>query len=191
MKSVKGTETEKNLLKSFAGESQARNRYSFFAKQAKKEGFEQISRVFLETSENERVHAKRFFNFLEGGMVEITASYPAGITGSTLENLKAAADGEKEEHTELYPAFADTAEKEGFPVIAAVYRLIAIIEAEHEARYRALYENVKNKTVFKKNSKVKWVCIECGHIHEGETAPEKCPACEHPQAYFELFKANY
>ncbi len=187
MKSIKGTETEKNLLKSFAGESQARNRYSFFAKQAKKEGYEHISRIFMETAENERVHAKRFFRFLEGGAVEITATYPAGIIGDTLDNLKAAADGEHEEHTDLYPKFAETAEKEGFPVIAAVYRLIAKIEEAHEANYRKLYENLKSGFIFKRDAKVKWRCLECGHIHEGNTAPEKCPACEHPKAYFEIY----
>ena len=175
-KSIKGTKTEQNLLKSFAGESQARNRYVFFASVAKKEGFEQIAGVFAETAEQEKEHAKRFFKFLEGGMVEITASYPAGVIGTTKENLAAAAAGENEEWTDLYPTFADVADQEGFPVIAAVFRSIATVEAEHEKRYRALLARVE---------------ADCGYIHKGKKAPASCPSCAHPQAYFEPKKNNY
>ncbi len=191
MKSLKGTETEKNLLKSFAGESQARMRYDYFAKQAKKEGLEQMSAIFAETAENEKEHAKRFFKFLEGGPVEITATYPAGKIGTTLENLKAAADGENEEWTELYPHFADVAEKEGFKEIAVAYRNIAKVEKAHETRYRKLYNNLEAGKVFKKDGKIMWKCRNCGYIHEGENAPEVCPACLHPQSYFEEFVENY
>lgn len=191
MAKLKGTQTEKNLLASFAGESQARNRYTYFAGAAKKEGYEQIAALFLETAENEKEHAKRFFKFLEGGMVEITATYPAGTIGTTLENLKASADGEKEEHGVLYPAAAETAEKEGFKEIAALYRNIGKVEAEHEARYRALAANIEKGHVFKKPGSVKWVCRNCGHVHTGNEAPEKCPTCLHPKAYFELKAENY
>jgi len=191
MKSVKGTKTEKNLLAAFAGESQARNRYTFFASQAKKEGFEQIAALFLETADNEKEHAKRFFKFLEGGDVEITASYPAGIIGTTKENLKASADGEKHEYTTIYPAFAATAKEEGFPEIAAAFRAIALVEIQHEARYRKLIQNVEQSTVFKKEKVVRWKCRNCGYIHEGKTPPQKCPACEHAEAFFELVEENY
>ena len=191
MKSLKGTQTEQNLLKSFAGESQARMRYDYFAKQAKKEGLEQISAIFAETALNEKEHAKRFFKFLEGGMVEITASYPAGFIGTTMENLKAAAEGENEEWTQLYPEFADVAEKEGFKEIAAAYRMIAKVEKAHEERYRKLYTNLEEGKVFEKDGVVIWKCRNCGYIHEGKSAPKVCPACLHPQAYFEVEAQNY
>ncbi|MCK4717360.1 MAG: rubrerythrin family protein [Thermoplasmata archaeon] len=191
MGSIKGTRTEKNLLASFAGESQARNRYSYFAKQAKKEGYEQISAIFAETAENEQQHAKTFFRFLEGGTAEITASYPAGAINSTLENLRASADGEKEEHTELYPMFAKIADEEGFPQIAAKYRAIAKVEAEHEKRYRALIDNIENDKVFKKDQPTRWKCRKCGYVHEGPEVPNKCPACDHPQSYYEVKAENY
>ncbi|MDR2120883.1 MAG: rubrerythrin family protein [Tannerella sp.] len=189
--SIKGTQTEKNLLKSFAGESQARSRYTFFASAAKKEGYEQISGVFMETAEQEKEHAKRFFKFLEGGTVEITASYPAGIIGTTEENLAAAAAGENEEWTALYPTFADTAEKEGFREIAVVFRMIARVEEEHEIRYRKLLANLTNGSVFGKEEEIAWQCRNCGYVHKGKNAPQKCPACAHPQAYFEPKKENY
>lgn len=191
MPTLAGTQTEKNLLKAFAGESQARMRYDYFAKQAKKEGLEQISGFFDETALNEKEHAKRFFKFLEGRMVEITATYPAGKIGTTLENLKAAADGENEERTELYPHFAEVAEQEGFPEIAKVFRNIAEAEKAHEARYRKLYENLEAGKVFKINETLIWKCRNCGYLHEGSTAPEVCPACDHPQAYFEIAAFNY
>ena len=190
-KSIKGTKTEQNLLKSFAGESQARNRYVFFASVAKKEGFEQIAGVFAETAEQEKEHAKRFFKFLEGGMVEITASYPAGVIGTTKENLVAAAAGENEEWTDLYPTFADVADQEGFPVIAAVFRSIATVEAEHEKRYRALLARVEADKVFERDEEIEWQCRNCGYIHKGKEAPASCPSCAHPQAYFEPKKNNY
>ena len=189
--SVKGTETEKNLLKSFAGESQARNRYDFFAKVAKKEGYEQISGIFLETALQEKEHAKRFFRFLEGGDLEITAMYPAGKIGTTAENLKAAAMGENEEWTELYPQFADTAEKEGFKDIALAYRMIAKVEKEHEDRYNRLLKNLEDGTVFKKAEPTRWKCRNCGYVHEGTTAPKTCPACLHPQAHFQVKEENF
>jgi rubrerythrin len=191
MTSLKGTQTEKNLLKAFAGESQARSRYTYFAKQAKKEGLEQISAIFMETAENELEHAKRFFKFLEGGMVEITATYPAGVIGDTLENLKAAADGENEEWTDLYPEFAKIADEEGFKQIAMVFKNIAKVEKEHEARYRKLYKNIEEGKVFKRGDKVIWKCRNCGFIHEGSVAPQKCPACDHPQAHFQIKEENY
>jgi len=192
MASIIGTQTEKNLLKAFAGESQARNRYTMFAKKAKKEGFEQISALFLETADNERVHAERFFSFLESGeAVEIVAAYPAGCIKSTYENLIHAADGENEEHTVIYPEFARVAKEEGFPEVAAAFTLIAKIEIEHELRYRKLAENVKTEHVFKKDGKSVWKCLKCGHVHEGLEAPGLCPACQHPQAYFELKEYNY
>ena len=191
MNSLKGTKTEQNLLKSFAGESQARMRYDYFSKQAKKEGLEQIAAIFAETALNEKEHAKRFFKFLEGGGVEITAMYPAGVIGTTLENLKAAADGENEEWTELYPEFARIAEEEGFKEIAVAYKMIAKVEKAHEERYRTLYNNLEEGKVFKRNGKVIWKCRNCGYIHEGESAPKTCPACLHPQAYFEIKETNY
>ncbi len=186
MKSVKGTKTEHNLLAAFAGESQARNRYTFYASVAKKEGYEQIAAIFLETAENEKEHAKRFFSFLEGGEVQITATYPAGTVTTTVENLKAAAMGENEEHTKLYPEAAKIAEEEGFKEIAALFRNVAKVEVHHEERYLALMKNIADSTVFKKSSKTKWKCRNCGYIHEGDHAPEKCPTCLHPQAYFEV-----
>jgi rubrerythrin len=190
-KSLKGTKTEQNLLKSFAGESQARNRYEFFASIAKKEGYEQIAAIFMETSNQEKEHAKRFFKFLEGGMTEITASYPAGIIGTTKENLKAAAEGEHEEWTELYPQFAEVAKEEGFPEIAAVYKMIAKVETEHERRYLKLLQNVSEDKVFIKNGKVWWKCLNCGYVYESEKALENCPACLHPKAYMQVREENY
>jgi len=190
-KSLKGTRTEKNLLAAFAGESQARNRYTYFASAAKKEGYEQIAAIFLETAENEKEHAKRFFKFLEGGAVEITAMYPAGIIGDTASNLKAAADGELEEWSMLYKDFAGTAEKEGFPEVATCFMMISKVEKEHEARYRKLWANVTGGTVFKKDKPVRWVCRNCGFVHEGPEAPTLCPACLHPQAFYEIKAENY
>jgi rubrerythrin len=191
MPSLKGSKTEQNLLKAFAGESQARNRYTFFAKAAVKEGFEQIGALFLETAENEGVHAKIFFRYLEGGPVEITAVYPAGSIGTTAQNLAAAADGENEEWTDLYPAFADMAESEGFTDVAVSFRTIAKIEAKHESRYRALLANVQGGTVFARDEPVRWICRKCGYAHEGANALKVCPACQHPQAYQELYAENY
>ncbi|MDR1718526.1 MAG: rubrerythrin family protein [Dysgonamonadaceae bacterium] len=190
-KSVKGTKTEQNLLKSFAGESQARSRYTFFASQAKKEGYEQIAGVFLETAEQEKEHAKRFFKYLEGGPLEITASYPAGIIGTTAQNLLAAADGELEEWDVLYREFAEIAKEEGFPQISTTFRMIAKVEAEHEKRYRKLLSNLEKDEVFKKEEEIEWQCRNCGFVHKGKNAPNVCPACEHPQAYFEPKKNNY
>jgi len=191
MKSLKGTKTEQNLLKSFAGESQARMRYDYFAKQAKKDGLEQISGIFAETALNEKEHAKRFFRFLEGGNLEITATYPAGIIGTTMENLKAAAEGENEEWTELYPEFENIAEKEGFKDIAYAFRQIAKVEKAHEERYKKLLKNLEQGKVFEKDGIVVWKCRNCGYIHEAKKAPEICPACLHPQAYFEIKEDNY
>jgi rubrerythrin len=191
MAKLKGSETEKNLLKAFAGESQARNRYTYFAGVAKKEGFEQISAIFIETADNEKEHAKVFFKFLEGGDVEITAAYPAGKIGTTAENLFAAAEGEKMEYSKLYPAFGETARKEGFLEIASEFKQIGEVEEKHEERYRKLLENVKKGAVFKKDASVKWKCRNCGYVHEGKEAPKKCPACQHPQAYYELKEENY
>jgi rubrerythrin len=191
MPDIKGTETEKNLLKAFAGESQARNRYTYFAGVARKEGYKQIEALFMETADNEREHAKRFFKFLEGGDLEINAAYPAGKIGTTLENLKASAAGENEEWTKLYPAFAETAKKEGFPEVAAAFTMIATVEKEHEERYRKLAANIEEGTVFKKEGAVRWKCRNCGYVHDGPGAPEKCPACLHPQAHFELKETNY
>ena len=190
-KSVKGTKTEQNLLKSFAGESQARTRYTFFASKAKKEGFEQIAGVFAETADQEKEHAERFFKFLEGGMLEITASYPAGKIGTTMENLIEAAAGENEEWSELYPTFAKVAEEEGFPVIAAVFRNIATVEEQHEIRYRKLLANVEGGLVFSRDGDMIWQCSNCGHIHVGKQAPEVCPVCSHPRDYFQLKAENY
>ncbi|MCD6082343.1 rubrerythrin family protein [candidate division WOR-3 bacterium] len=191
MRSIKGTKTEKNLLIAFAGESQARNRYTYFASQAKKEGYEQIAAIFLETADNEKEHAKRLFKLLEGGEVEITASFPAGVLGNTKENLKAAATGENYEHTKMYPEFARIAEEEGFPHIAAIFKAIAVAEKQHEKRFLALLENIDNDRVFKRDIVVKWRCRNCGYIHEATEAPEACPACAHPRAYFELLYENY
>ncbi|MBN1384776.1 MAG: rubrerythrin family protein [Elusimicrobia bacterium] len=191
MKSVKGTKTEKNLLASFAGESQARNRYTYFASVAKKAGYEQIAGIFSETADNEKEHAKMFFKLLQGGEVEITASYPAGVIGDTPANLEAAADGEHLEWTKLYKEGEDTARKEGFEEIANQFKEIAEVEEEHEKRYRKLLKNVKEGTVFKRNTVVKWKCRNCGYVHEGKEAPEACPACAHPQAFYELLCENY
>ncbi len=191
MPNLKGSRTEKNLLASFAGESQARNRYTYFASQAKKEGFEQISWIFSDTADNEKEHAKRFFKFLQGGEVEITASFPAGVIGTTAENLKAAAAGENLEHTVLYPEAAKIADEEGFAEIADVFRHIAQVEKEHEERYLKLLANVTAGKVFKKNAVVKWRCRNCGYVHEGAEAPELCPACAHPTAYYEVLAENY
>lgn len=191
MKSLKGTQTEKNLLAAFAGESQARNRYTYFASQAKNEGYEQISAIFLDTADNEKEHAKRFFKFLEGGTVEITASYPAGVIGTTPQNLTEAADGEKMEWGTLYPKFAEVAKEEGFPEIAATFTAISKAEMAHEKRYRALLENLEKGRVFKRDKPVKWRCRNCGYIHEGPEAPDVCPACLHPRAYYELLGENY
>jgi len=191
MASLKGTKTEHNLLASFAGESQARNRYSYFSSQAKKEGFEQISWIFADTADNEKEHAKRFFKFLEGGMVEITSAYPAGVIGTTAENLAEAADGENLEWSTLYPEFAKVADEEGFPEIARVWREIAKAEVGHETRYRKLLANLKEGKVFKKDVPVKWRCRNCGYISEGTAAPDRCPACDHELAYQELLAENY
>lgn len=190
-KSVKGTETEKNLLRAFAGESQARTRYTFFASKAKKEGYEQIAGVFLETADQEKEHAERFFKFLEGGMLNIDGTFPAGIIGTTAENLLAAAEGELEEWGTLYANWAEIAEKEGFNAIATVFRNIAKVEKEHETRYRKLLQHVEDNDVFKRNEPIKWQCRNCGYVHEGTEAPQACPACAHPQAYFEPMKDNY
>ena len=190
-KSIRGTKTEKNLLTSFAGESQARMRYTYFASVAKKEGYEQIAAIFQETADQEKEHAKRMFKWLEGGMVEITACYPAGVIGTTAENLKAAAAGENEEWTADYPRFADIADAEGFPAIAVMYRNIAIAEKGHEERYLALLKNIENGTVFKKTEVTTWQCRNCGFVYTGTDAPELCPACLHPQAHFEVKKNNY
>jgi rubrerythrin len=190
-KSIKGTKTEKNLLASFAGESQARNRYTYFSSVARKAGFEQISAIFLETAENEREHAKRFFKLLEGGELEIVAAYPAGVIGDTAANLKAAAAGENLEWTKLYKEAAEVADKEGFPEIAKQFKEIAEVEEEHEKRYRKLLKNVKEGKVFKKDTVVKWKCRNCGYVSEGKEAPVKCPACEHAQAFYELMAENY
>jgi len=191
MKSLKGTKTEKNLLKAFAGESQARNRYTYFSSVAKNEGFEQIAAIFQETAENEKEHAKVFFKYLEGGEVEIQASYPAGRIGNTLENLLAAAAGEKMEWSELYPDFSKVAEEEGFPEIATSFKEIAEVEEAHEKRYLKLAENVREGKVFQKDRVVRWKCRNCGYIHEGTEAPTICPACKHPQSYYELFVETY
>ena len=189
--SIKGTKTEQNLLKSFAGESQARNRYTFFASKAKKDGFEQIAAFFEETAAQEKEHAKLFFKFLEGGMVEITAAFPAGVIGSTAENLLASAEGENEEWALLYPEFARIAAEEGFPKIAEAFKLVATVEKRHEERYRKLLQNIEADEVFKRSGKVIWACRNCGYIHYGEEAPETCPCCNHPKAYFELKADNY
>ncbi len=191
MACIKGTETEKNLLKAFAGESQARNRYTYYAKVARNEGYKQIEWLFTETAENEREHAKVFFKHLEGGEVEITAAYPAGKIGTTKENLLAAAEGEKMEWGTLYPDFAEVAEKEGFPKVAESFRNIAKVEAYHERRYRKLLDNMENGKIFKKDEPVKWKCRNCGYVHEGSDAPGVCPACKHATAHFEVWMENY
>jgi len=185
------SKTEENLLKAFAGESQARNRYTFFASVARKEGFEQIAAIFEETADNEKEHAKIFFKYLKGGDVTIEASYPAGKIGTTAENLLAAAEGEKMEWGTLYPSFEKTAREEGFNEVADSFKEIAEVEEKHEKRYRKLLENVKNKTVFKKDKVVRWKCRNCGYVHEGKEAPKTCPACKHPQSFYELWCENY
>jgi rubrerythrin len=191
MADLKGTQTELNLLKAFAGESQARNRYTFFASKAKKEGFIQIADIFTETANQEKEHAERFFKFLKGGDVEITATFPAGVIGTTAENLKAAAAGEHEEWSDMYPGFAATAREEGFAAIASVFEYICNAEKQHENRYLGLLKNVEDGTVFKKDKKVVWRCRNCGYLHEGEEAPAACPACAHPQAHFEELAENW
>jgi rubrerythrin len=191
MPCLKGSQTEKNLLTAFAGESQARNRYTYFASQAKKEGYIQIANIFEETANQEKEHAKRFFKFLEGGEVEISGAFPAGVIGTTVENLKAAAAGEHHEHTEMYPGFAKVAREESFEAVATVFEKISVAEKQHEKRYRDLAANIEAGTVFKKEQKVKWRCINCGYVHEGDEALEMCPACDHPQAYFELLGENW
>ena len=191
MASIKGTQTEKNVLASFAGESQARSRYTFFASVAKKEGYEQIASIFLETAEQEKEHAKRFFKFLEGGDLEITATYPAGKIGTTAENLAAAACGENEEWEVLYPQAAEVAEKEGFKVIAKAFREIAKVEAMHENRYRTLLKRVQEDKVFERDEEIEWQCRNCGYVFTGKKAPEVCPACLHPKAFFEPKRNNY
>jgi rubrerythrin len=190
-KSVKGTKTEKNLLGAFAGESQARNRYTYFASAARKEGFEQIANIFMETAENEKEHAKIFFKYLEGGETQITATYPAGMIKDTRSNLEAAAAGEKLEWTTLYVDFAKIAKEEGFPEIANSFEQIAKVEKFHESRYRKLIENIAKAEVFKKKSSTKWHCINCGYVHEGSEAPTECPACKHPQAFYEVLAENF
>jgi len=191
MASLKGTQTEKNLLTAFSGESQARNRYTYFASKAKKEGYVQISDIFTETANQEKEHAKRLFKFLEGGEVEITGAFPAGVIGSTLENLKDSAEGEHYEQTVMYPEFAKTAREEGFDTIASVFEAIAVAEKQHEKRYVDLAANIETGTVFKRDEKVTWRCRNCGYLHEGSEAPEVCPACDHPQAHFELLGENW
>ncbi len=191
MASLKGTKTEKNLLASFAGESQARNRYTYFASVARKAGYEQIAAIFLETADNEKEHAKRFFKFLEGGELEITAGYPAGVIKDTADNLEASADGEHLEWTKLYKEAENTAREEGFEEIASLFKEIAEVEEEHEIRYRKLLRNIKEGKVFKKDTVVKWKCRNCGYVHEGKEAPKECPACAHPQSYYELLCENY
>jgi rubrerythrin len=191
MSTLKGSQTEKNLLTAFAGESQARNRYTYFASQAKKEGFVQISDIFEETANQEKEHAKRLFKFLEGGEVEVTASFPAGVIGSTLENLKEAAGGENYEWTDMYPSFAKVAREEGFNIIAAVFDAIAVAEKQHEKRYNDLMANIESDRVFKRDDEVVWRCRNCGYLHTGKEAPKECPACAHPQDHFELLGENY
>jgi rubrerythrin len=191
MGNLKGTQTEQNILTAFAGESQARNRYTYFASQAKKDGYVQISEIFTETANQEKEHAKRLFKLLEGGEVEVTAAFPAGVIGSTAENLKESAAGENYEYTDMYPGFAKVAIEEGFEEIAEIFKAIAVAEKQHEKRYLALAANIANNTVFKKDQPVVWRCRNCGYLHEGEGAPEECPACAHPQAHFELLGENW
>jgi len=191
MAPLKGSRTEKNLLQAFSGESQARNRYTYFSSQAKKEGYEQVAWLFADTADNEKEHAKRFFAFLQGGDVEVSATFPAGLVGTTAENLEAAAVGEHLEWGTLYPDFAQVAETEGFPEIARVFRMVAVAETGHEKRYRALLENIAKNRVFKRDTSVKWRCRNCGYVHEDSDAPYECPACAHPRAYYELLGENY
>jgi rubrerythrin len=191
MGNLKGTQTEKNILTAFAGESQARNRYTYFASQAKKDEYVQISEIFTETANQEKEHAKRLFKLLEGGEVEVAAAFPAGVIGTTLDNLKEAAAGENYEYTDMYPGFAKTAVEEGFEEIAEIFKAIAVAEKQHEKRYLALAANVTNGKVFKKDNPVVWRCQNCGYLHEGDSAPEECPACAHPQAHFELLGENW
>jgi rubrerythrin len=191
MGNLKGTQTEKNILTAFAGESQARNRYTYFASQAKKDGYVQISEIFTETANQEKEHAKRLFKLLEGGEVEVTAAFPAGVIGTTLDNLKEAAAGENYEYTDMYPGFAKTALEEGFEEIAEIFKAIAVAEKQHEKRYLALAANIANNAVFKKDQSVVWRCRNCGYLHEGDSAPEECPACAHAQAHFELLGENW
>lgn len=188
---LKGSKTERNIITAFAGESQARNRYTYFASRARDEGYIQIAQIFEETANQEKEHAKRLFKLLEGGQVEIKASFPAGVIGSTMENLKEAAGGEHYEWTEMYPTFAQVAEEEGFANIAAIFRAIAVAEKQHEKRYQALRANIENGRVFRRDKPVVWRCLNCGYIHEGTEAPEICPSCAHPQAYFELLGENW
>lgn len=188
---LKGSKTEVNILTAFAGESQARNRYTYFASKAKKEGYIQIAAIFEETANQEKEHAKRLFKLLEGGEVEITGAFPAGVIGATIENLKASADGENYEHTQMYPGFAKTAREEGFDAIAEIFEAIAVAEKQHEKRYNALAANIEIGRVFKKDEKVVWRCRNCGYLHEGTEAPNVCPACDHPQDHFELLGENY
>lgn len=188
---LKGTRTERNLLTAFAGESQARNRYTFFAKQARADGFVQIANIFEQTADQEKAHAKRFFKYLQGGEVTIECAFPAGVIGTTAENLLAAANGEHEEWSALYPGFATVAREEGFPAIAVVFNLISVAEKHHEARYRAMLENIQKGRVFKREQPVKWECLECGYVHEGLEPPTVCPACTHPQAYFEVMTESW
>jgi len=191
MGNLKGTQTEKNILTAFAGESQARNRYTYFASQAKKDGYVQIQEIFTETADQEKEHAKRLFKLLEGGEVEVTAAFPAGVVGTTQDNLKEAAAGENYEYSDMYPGFAKTAVEEGFEEIAEIFKAIAVAEKQHEKRYLALAANIANNTVFKKDKPVVWRCQNCGYLHEGDGAPEECPACAHPQAHFELLCENW
>ncbi len=191
MAELKGTQTEKNILTAFCGESQARNRYTYFASKAKKEGYVQISHIFEETANQEKEHAKRLFKLLEGGEVEISGAFPAGVIGTTEENLAEAAGGENYEYTIMYPGFAETAREEGFPEIAAIFEAIAVAEKQHEKRYLDLKTNIEEGKVFKRDKKVTWRCRNCGYLHEGEEAPETCPACDHPQAHFELLGENW
>ena len=191
MKSLKGTQTEKNILTAFAGESQARNRYTYFASKAKKVGYEQMHGIFLETADNEKEHAERLFKFLEGGETEIQASYPTGIIGSTVDNLEAAAGGENYEHTIMYPGFAKIADEEGFPEVASAMRAIAMAEKQHEKRYLGLLDNIRTNRVFKRNEVVQWKCRNCGYVHQGSEPPNECPACAHPKSYYELLSENW
>ncbi|MGM0453137.1 MAG: rubrerythrin [Thermodesulfobacteriota bacterium] len=191
MADLKGTQTEKNLMTAFAGESQARNRYTYFASKAKKDGYEQIAAIFTETANQEKEHAKRFFKFLEGGEAEVTASFPAGVVGTTLENLKAAADGELYEHSDMYPGFAKVARQEGFEAVAKVFEYVSVAEKQHEKRYRDLAANIENGRVFNRDQSVVWRCLNCGYLHEGADAPDSCPACAHPKAFYELLGENY
>ena len=191
MAELKGTQTEKNILTAFCGESQARNRYTYFASKAKKEGYVQISHIFEETANQEKEHAKRLFKLLEGGEVEISGAFPAGVIGTTAENLAEAAGGENYEYTVMYPSFAETAREEGFPEIAAIFEAIAVAEKQHEKRYLDLKSNIEEGRVFKRDTKVTWRCRNCGYLHEGEEAPERCPACDHPRAHFELLGENW